>query len=285
MGNINFLILPMKIKLKSSQNNLKKAMNPPFVDTLLTQALQNFKKLEFLFQVGLKRNSPKEKIDILAGFNNGSIDTYAPLVKNLLKDYWPSGCFSECDDSIRFDLPEGKGGIAICDSALLLVQIKKWIEGKELMGQQRSWAIGYWLPEAMLGDLTAAKVLYDKKNIFSQIKELTFSYPDSLSRSISLLCIDEIKQKIPLIYKLQESSPVEFDLCLSNIISSLIRLSFAQSHQYLRGFKSLADQVQSLRSSDLLFYELAIALSKKKRIKSLIKKINDNISSLTEYSG
>lgn len=240
----------------------------------LSEVLRSLQGLEVLLHVGLRRNSVKGKIDLLAGCIGGNIYKYASPVESLLKGRWPTGNFSTSDDSVRFDLPEGMGGVAVCDSSLMVGQIEEWIKGKNLGGQHRPWATGYWLPEALCGDLATAETLYDAKNIGIQIRKLTVPYPPSLSRSIIDLCVDEIKQKIQTLERLTENdSPIEFGLCVSDLTASMIRLAFARSQRYFRGFRSLGEQAKLLRSSDLPIYELALELSKRKSVRSRLGKI------------
>lgn len=244
----------------------------------LSHALLDLHGLEMLLRVGLKRNSSKDKIDLLAGCNGGDIYKYASLVETLLTNRWPAGNFFVCDDSVRFDLPTGTGGIAIYDSALFVRQIEEWVEGKNLSGQHRPWTTGYWLPEALCGDLATAEILHDAKNISTQIVELLVPYPQSLSRSIVNLCVDEMKQKIQMLEKLLEKdSPIELGLCISDLTASMVRLAFARSSIYFRGFRSLDEQSKLLKSSDLSMYEFALKLSKGKRVRILVDEIEKSL--------
>jgi hypothetical protein len=229
--------------------------------------------MKVLLRVGLKRNSAKEKIDLLAGCDDGSIKKYFPLIKALLENRWPTGNFFVCDDSVCFDLPAGSGGVAVCDSALLVRQVEEWIKGRNLGGQHRPWATGYWLPEALCGDLATAKTLYDITKVGVQLREMLIPYPVSLSKSIVDLCTDEIRQKLSTLEKLHEDATLERELCLSDVMASMVRLAFARSQRYFRGFRSLEQQAKLLRSSDLLIYELALELSKRKRVKNLMSEI------------
>lgn len=247
---------------------MKKSIVSEFAYTL-----RDLQGLEILLNVGLKRNSAKGKIDLLAGCNGGDIHKYAPPVEALLKDRWPAGNFFVCDDSVRFDLPTSTGGVAICDSTLLVRQIEEWVEGKNLGGQHRPWATGYWVPEALCGDLATAETLYDITGISVQLKELLVPYPTSLSKSIIELCTDEIRQKLSILEKLHEDAILERGLCLSDVTSSMVRLAFARSRRYFRGFLSLGQQTKFLRSSDLPIYELALELSKRKGVRNLVGKI------------
>lgn len=239
----------------------------------LAHVLGELQDMKVLLHVGLKRGSSKGKIDLLAGCDEGRIETYSPLIDSLLRKRWPDGNFFVCDDSVRFDLPSGTGGVAVCDAALLVGQIEGWIEGKNLGGQHRPWATGYWLPEALCGDLATAETLYDATGINDRLRELLVPYPASLSKGINALCVDEIKQKLLAFERLHEGATIERQLCLSDISASLVRLAFARSRRYFRGFRSLEQQAKLLRSSDRPIFELALELSKSKRVKSVMGRI------------
>lgn len=239
----------------------------------LSHVLRELRGMKVLLRVGLKRNSARGKIDLLVGCDDGSIEKYFPLIKTLLEDRWPTGNFFVCDDSVRFDLPKGSGGVAVCDSALLVRQVEGWIEGRNLGGQHRPWATGYWLPEALCGDLATAKTLYDVTDISVRLRELLLPYPVSLSKSIVGLCTDEIRQKLSTLEKLLENATIERELCLSDVTASMVRLAFARSRRYFRGFRSLKQQAKLLVSSNLLIYELALKLSKRERVVDVVSEI------------
>ena len=175
----------------------------------LSHVLRELHGMKVLLHVGLKRNSVKGKIDLLVGFDDGSIERYSNTIKALLENRWPTGNFFVCDDSVRFDLPMGSGGVAVCDSVLLVRQVEEWVEGRNLGGQHRPWATGYWLPEALCGDLATAEILYDVTDISVRLRELLVPYPSSLSKSIVELCADEIRQKLSTLEKLHENATIE----------------------------------------------------------------------------
>ena len=237
--------------------------------------LRNLQNLELLLRVGLKRNSARNRVDLLAGCKRGDINKYAPLIQVMLRDHWPSGKFFACDDSVRFDLSTITGGVAIRDSTIIAKQIKGWIAGKNLSGQRRSWAAGYWLPEALCGDIATSEIIYDANGIGAQIKKLVVPYPPSLSDHIANICIDEIKQKIQAIERLSsKNSPIELELCRSDLTASMVRLAFARSRTYLRGFRLLNEQAKFLKPHDLTIYGLTVEISKNKEIRKLIEKVN-----------
>jgi len=209
----------------------------------------------------------------LAGCDDGSIERYSNNIKALLENRWSTGNFFVCDDNVRFGLPTGSGGIAVCDSALLVKQIEEWIEGRNLGGQHRPWATGDWLPDVLCGDLATAETLYDVTDTSVRLRELLVPYPVSLSKSIIELCTDEIRQKLSTLEKLHENATIERELCLSNVTASMVRLAFARSRRYFRGFRSLEQQAKLLGSSNLLIYELALKLSKRERVANVVSKI------------
>lgn len=239
----------------------------------LTHVLRELQSMEVLLHVGLKRNSSKDKIDLLVGCDEGRIETYSSLINFLLRKQWPDGNFFICDDSVRFELPSGTGGVAVCNATLLVEQVEEWIVGRNLGGQHRPWATGYWLPEALCGDLATAETLYDVTDISKRLRELLIPYPISLSIEITKLCTEEIRQKLSMLERLHVDAVIERELCLSDLTAALIRLAFARSRKYLRGFRLLDEQTKILESSDYSFYRLAIELSQRKGSADTIGKI------------
>lgn len=106
-----------------------------------------------------------------------------------------------------------------------------------------------------------------------RLRELLTPYSVSLSKSIVELCTDEIRQKLSTLEKLHENATIERELCLSDIIASMVRLAFARSRRYFRGFQSLTQQAKLLGSSNLLIYELALKLSKRERMVDVVSEI------------
>ncbi len=240
----------------------------------LAQTLLPLRGMNMLLHVGRERDSPKGKVDLLAGCVDGSITKHSSEIESLLRSWQLSGSLYVCDDSVRFETPMVSGGVAVCDSAKLFEQIEDWIEGKNLGGQHRPWATGYWLPEALCGDLATADILRDVVGVGVEIIKMVTPYPDSLSKNITEWCSGEIKQKIPLFERLiGDEKSIERELCLSNITASLVRLAFARSHKYLRGFRSLNEQAKLLESSDYFVYQLALNLSQRDRLDDTMKEI------------
>lgn len=245
----------------------------------LYHALKNLENLDLLLYVGLKRNSSKGNIDILAACFEGSIKKLSPSITASLTNRWPHGNFSICDDSVRFKISKNTGGIAIYDSRTLIDQVTKWTNGENLGGQHRSWATGYWIPEAFLGDLATAESLFDPKDLYSKIKSLLFPYPDALSKYLSDFCIEEIALKLKMLKLFHEKdNTLEATICSYDIVTSMIRLAFAKSQVYFRGFRELSTQSRLLKAKDLPLYETALQFSRKKNTKQLADKITNMLN-------
>lgn len=241
----------------------------------LREILLQLHRFDFILRVGLGREQNDEnKIDLLAGYGEGDVEYYLPQVKNALKDRWPDAKLSISDDAVRFDLGTSSGGVAVCDSVKLVEQIKEWIGGKNLAGQHRPWAIGYWLPEALCGDLATAEVMHDTKGAYAEIENLVVPYPERLSQVIMIFCTDEVRQKVDKLGRLfEENRTIESTICLSDIGVAVVRLAFARSQCYLRGFRSLAEQAASLQPSDFALYELASKLLQEKKAVHILEEI------------
>ena len=163
----------------------------------------------------------------------------------------------------------------VCLRALVASRfaIRPYSLSRNLGGQHRPWATGYWLPEALCGDLATAETLYDVTDTSVRLKELLVPYPVSLSKSIIDLCTDEIRQKLSTLEKLHENATIERGLCLSDVTASVVRLAFARSRKYFRGFRSLEQQAKLLRSSDCVLYKLALKLSTREQVENVVSEI------------
>lgn len=253
----------------------------------ISSVLTGIKGLEFLMQVGLKRGYSTSKIDLLAGFKFGQISVDGQRMLDLLRSKYPTGKFYICDDSIRFSIDEASGGIAVCDSNMILAQLENWIAGNCLEGQRRSWALGYWIPEALFGDLVFSQIIYDPKEICVLIKSLVEPYSKGLAKGICDMCINDIRQKLLLLEKLfRTDSPIELAILYSDLSATLIRFAFAQAKVYLRGFVDLNRQSKGLSREGLVIYEIARKIAEKniRRDDDELKKMIDQIRLLFHFS-
>lgn len=243
-------------------------------------ALLRLRGLDFILRVGLARDAghDESKIDLLIGCEKGDIQIYSPKIQARLKDRWPKIVLSVSDDSVRFDLGANSGGIAVYNSTKLVQQVKEWVNGENLNGQHRPWAIGYWLPEALCGDFATAESLCDAKGIYAEIRKLVVPYPLSLSQAVVGICTDEIRLKLAgFDLLIKESRPFESVLCLSDIGAATVRLAFARARCYLRGFRSLAEQAAFLQPSDFALYKLAFKLLREKKARRTLDEIRKQL--------
>ena len=247
----------------------------------LYSTLHRLDKIDFILRVGLERDAghdDESKIDLLVGCERGGIQSHSSKIKTLLKDRWPEVRMTVSDDNVRFGFSASSGGIAVYDSTNLVHQVKDWVNGENLNGQHRPWAIGHWLPEALCGDLATAESLYDAKGIYAETKKLVVPYPSSLSYAIVSICADEIRQKLVKFNRLaKENRPIESTLCLSDIGAAIVRLVFARNRCYLRGFQSLAEQAASLQPSDFALCELVLNLFRKKGTEHTLNEIRKQL--------
>lgn len=228
----------------------------------LRDILLRLRQLEFILKVGLERCwNDESKIDLLVGCKERDIKHCFSQIQASLRDQWLNARLFVSDDAVRFDLGSSTGGVAVCDSIKLVEQIKEWTRGENLVGQHRPWTIGCWLPEALCGDLATAEVLHDANGIYAEMKSLIVPYPERLSQAIAATCVNEVRQKSDTLGRLsQKDRTIESALCLSDIGAAVVRLAFARSRRYLRGFRSLAQQAAFLQPSDFALYELASRL-------------------------
>jgi hypothetical protein len=238
----------------------------------ISKALQKMDNFLILLQVGLSRPFESKNLNFLALCNDGDIYENEQFVKCLLRKALPGCIVSLCDDSIRFKLKKMSGGIAIYNQSKLNKQFANWLSGIDLEGQRRPWAVGYWIPEALFGDIVNAKIIFDNSANTYKLNEYLNPYPTVLSKKITNFCINEINCKIKTLERV--NTPLEKSFCFNDISSILIRLAFAKSKIYLRGFVNLEEQAQYLSPIDKSIYQLATEILQNKDIEYLVNNIN-----------
>jgi len=238
----------------------------------LESKLSSLSELKIIWLMGQYREK-SSNIDLLLGFSHGEKNLFLKKVIDILEIFF-IGQFHLCDDAIIVSLVDGlKGGIAVCSLHALEQSLLSWNSGINLEGEHRVWATVLWLPEALCGDLATAKVLYDPYEINQSFQTYVTPYPESLRSSLIKICEEEIKIKISTI---DASNLDYFDnvLKIRDIIIALIRLSFAKSKIYFRGFKNIEEQSQKLDLQSSYFYSLAQGLSSQYDVEQTIKKVS-----------
>ena len=243
----------------------------------LGKTLQRLNRLTTIWLVGSYNTAPttSQGLDLLAVFADGDIHNYAEPMIKILGDKWPGSDFIINDDSVQFkSLDHIPVNIAAYRLELLLQQIHHYANGRCLEGQHRTWTNGYWLPEALCGDLATSTCLYDSAEADPFIRVLVEPYPDLLAQAIKALCILEIEQKLVILEKSNYSKEkVEIFLAINDIIAASLRFAFAESRCYLMGFKRLEQQACVLNKRGRSIYELAQNLTRNNSLEEAMLEI------------
>lgn len=248
----------------------------------LSKLLGNISGIEAIWLVSSKRKMSIRSIDLLACCKNGHIENYAGQIIQQLRKKWPIGNFYVYDDSVRFSIPKINGGIAVYDTVNLKKKITEWINGKGLNGEKRSWAIAYWVPEALCGDIVTAKLLHDPQEIHALMCKILSPYPPSLSEAICDFCRDELDRKIKNLRSLKRQQRIEIVLVLSDINASVVRFAFARSKIYLRGFNDILLQAKNLTIADkklaLFAHQFSNIDIKQKKLESFLADVEKTVT-------
>lgn len=155
------------------------------------------------------------------------------------------------DDSVLLKIGDINVGVALHYKPTLLRRVRQYCAGRCLDGMHRPWAAGYWLPEALCADLESSTVLHDLDDDAMRITRSLSPYPERMAHAIEILCRAEISQKSAAFRKnTQLYREMEAKICLHDISMVLIRLAFARSRRYLRGFHRLSEQRQGLPQNE-----------------------------------
>jgi hypothetical protein len=225
----------------------------------ICKELCSFSDLDMLWNFG----PSAEKADLLALMKNGDIATHGERFAKTLRNVFRDGEVFFCDDSVRFKGSSISGGVAVMNTAETISRLSLWSQGRNLEGNHRPWAIGYWMPEAFYGDLSEGKILYDVLDIASSLSAMAKPYPEDLRNALLFLCREEVSLKFEKMGKFLScgtGNDPELRLCISDTSLAIIRFAFANSRRYLRGFLHLKEQSEFLLPGDKKLCDIAFAM-------------------------
>ncbi len=231
----------------------------------MTTALQGLAQLQALWLVGSSRatpdGAPARGLDLLAAFVDGGIAEYAAPMMGALEQEGLVGQGRVSDDSLQGTTADGlHWGVAAYHLDDLTQRVRDCVAGRRLDGQHRAWAIGYWLPEGLCGDLARADCLLDRADVHPTLRALVDPYPEGLARALRKVCRSEVEQKLVVLEKVgfrRGEYPIERHLAEADVAAALVRWAFAESRCYLVGFHRLEEQVAALSAEGRRIYELA----------------------------
>ena len=251
----------------------------------LERQLTGIPKLLWLMEVGVGSGklSHPEHLDYLASCANTNTDLRLKETYSYL-EAMPAESVSISDDAVRCVFQSITLTIAVYDHEYLRRRLNGYRMGCDIAGEHRSWANGYWVPEALCGDLAFCRICHDPLGEASDLARSFSSYPYPLSEAIVTLCRQEINAKIPALVK--TGHPVEQVLVKAGVVASLIRLAFATDYKYLRGFQHLDLQAEqlSLRAAGIYQVSTSLASSEIPIQQELYKTICNEVTSAKTYS-
>ncbi len=227
----------------------------------IEKKLVGIPNLSWLVQVGIGPGKPERSADFdyLAGCL-GSVTVATSLL--VVCDYLSALSATSVrvsDDAVCCILDGATLTVALCDPHQHVIQIKEYCEGRDVLGQRRPWAVGYWIPEALCADWAFCRVCYDPTGVATDLARALVMYPQKLSEGITDLCLQEIQVKTTAL--LERNPSIERELYKADVVAALIRLAFAKEFKYLRGFKDLESQSQNLSPKGANIYSGALTLA------------------------
>lgn len=244
----------------------------------LFDSLLSYSQIETAWMVGSATNNPEENsdIDLLLLFNSYDMNKHATKIEALLRNRFSRISFDYSDDSIICSLKDTpKVGIALHLRSDVVLKVKQYAAGVNLDGLHKTWAAGYWMPEALCADIAFSQLISSSKETDSYLKEIVLPYPQKMSEAICNLCKEEIQCKLSRLTN--KVSPIELSILLMDIVSAIIRYTFAKDRYYLRGFKRIDLQKNLLSSSSRKLIGLAEKLTQNNQLSTEILKIRKEI--------
>lgn len=147
------------------------------------------------------------------------------------------------DDAVRIQFERQLPlSLAIYPYTELKEKLHLYTQGQDLDGFHKPWAAGYWLPEALCGDIFRSEPVWESDEVYETFRSLVMPYPLPLQKAIMYYGRNEIVLKYKLY--LQSTCNLEKGILISDIQKAAIRYLFAKAGVYLRGFKNIERQLQ-----------------------------------------
>lgn len=204
-------------------------------------------------QVGVGFSSSE---DYLAAFSSGGIETHGKSLLAVVNSYNLLEDPHIIDDAVRGQGHSGiTFGFAVGDCSVIERRVTEWLGGSNLEGECRPWALGYWIPEAFLGDLATSVVIDDPYGWWAELIQRVSRYPDTLAKRVFAYCALEIsrKKKFLLSVCMFERSVAQADIGLA-----VLRIAFANEGVYLRGFRDISEQAVLLSDVSRRYFALSM---------------------------
>jgi len=224
------------------------------IDSLINSLIKE-KYIMSIWQVG---SSTREKvyndIDILITHSHTDNEILKKIIETRVRELFFNHKVITIDDAVRI-FYNVEISIAIYSHSDLCDLLKTILKGKMIYGNVRQWAIGYWIPEALLHDLQTGKCLFHMQ-IQDDIKCIISKNTDILFRAI----INNLMQEIEIKSKLRKKTKtnyIEKKLIERDLILAIVRIAFAIDKLMFGGYKRLEEKRQLLSDKGRQIYRMA----------------------------
>jgi hypothetical protein len=185
-------------------------------------------------------SSEYNDVDLLV--TTSSSFSHEVLLRNIEESFRVN--VTSCDDAYKFVVPgEREVSLAFKDEILFIRGIQEIIDGNVLERVNKVWAVGGFLPEILLGDVCAAKIIFDKSGRMTDVHNQLLSYPEPFAYALESYLREEILLKIK---SLDNSDRIVAEAARSDVSIALIRLAFERERMFFPGLKHYSSHLPNL---------------------------------------
>lgn len=225
----------------------------------------SFSKVLILVGSAIKKKTVKN-VDILLITSRNIYDK--DIFKIVDKEYF-IGKYNDC---YTFNIKNILFNITAVSIKDFDIYFNKTLKQKELEPSYRNWCLGYFIPEAFLGDLKDSKVIFQKIDFIKKYKDKLIKYPKTLKIKIIKSSLNDLEIKERLFNKAFKKN--DFILTVT-AISDIFFISFralsAKKETYFKGLFNYREVLENYSKLRLLIEKIKKNISKNKELNILIK--------------
>lgn len=183
-------------------------------------------------------------VDLLVLHNSTDSDMRSKFAENLKHDQPYI-----LDDTLRFSIQDNhEMSLAYKNIQDFTDKVQGILEGKEFERVVKNWAVGGFISETLLADISKAIVLFDKQGSFSSLIDSLIKYPERFRSLLITFLEDELNQKLAY---LENRPPFVKIVASVDVQIAALRLIFALKSEFFPGFKHVESASEHWNQEEL----------------------------------
>lgn len=212
-----------------------------------------------------RKNKTVDNVDLLLITNKNISDKN--IFKIINKKYFIK-TYKNCH---TFNIKNILFNITIMDIQEFDFYFNEIVVRKKIEPSYRNWCLGYFIPEAFLGDLKNSKIIFEKIDFNQKYRNKLIKYPQKIKSELIQSTLNDLEIKEKLFNKAFKKKDL---ILIVSAISDIFFISFralsANKEVYFGGLFSYKEILENYPELQLLVKEIKKNISNKKRLNILV---------------